>query len=80
MENDMEWKGKYKSELLMVIHQDVQAMHEVGAVSDKEMREFDQGCLVSPPRKTRRSKGTAIAQKSAIVYASPGQPTPSKNQ
>jgi DNA-binding transcriptional regulator YiaG len=65
MEYDMEWKGKYKSELLMVIHQGAQGMHEVGAISDKEMREYDRDCLVSPPRKTRRSKGTATTQKSA---------------
>ena len=47
MEHDMEWKGKYKSELLMVCHMDAQAMHEVGAISDKEMREYDRDCLVS---------------------------------
>ena len=46
MEDDMEWKGKYKSEILMVCHMDAQAMHEVGAISDKEMREYDRDCLV----------------------------------
>jgi len=35
----MEWKGKYKSEILMVCHMDAKAMHEVGAISDKKMRE-----------------------------------------
>jgi DNA-binding transcriptional regulator YiaG len=66
MENDMEWKGKYKSELYMVIHQDAQAMYEAGAISEKEMKEYDRGCLV-PPRKTRVSKGTAAAQKPVPV-------------
>jgi len=43
----MEWKGKYKSELLMVCHQDAKAMHEVGAISDREMREYDRDCLTN---------------------------------
>jgi hypothetical protein len=73
---DMEWKGKYKSELYMVIHQDAQAMYEVGAISDKEMQEYDRGCLV-PPRKTCESKGTAAAQP-VPLYAGSQQPTPAK--
>ena len=32
----MEWKGKYKSEILMVCHMDAKAMHEVGAISDEK--------------------------------------------
>jgi DNA-binding transcriptional regulator YiaG len=67
----MEWKGKYKSELLMVIHQDAQAMYEVGGISDKSMKEYDRECLVSPPRKVCESKGSAAAQKPIPAYASP---------
>ena len=68
MEHDMEWKGKYKSEILMVCHMDAKAMHEVGAISDKEMREYDRDCLVSPPKKA--SKGASVTeQKPAAVYA-----------
>jgi len=47
MEHNMEWEGKYKSELLMVCHMDAQAMHDVGAIRDKEMLEYDRDCLVS---------------------------------
>ena len=47
MEQDMEWKGTYKSELLMVCHMDAQAMYEAGVISDQEMREYDRDCLVS---------------------------------
>jgi len=50
-EKNMEWKGKYKSELLMVCHEDAIAMHKVGAISDKEMREYDRDCLVNPKAK-----------------------------
>ncbi|MDR0321382.1 MAG: XRE family transcriptional regulator [Treponema sp.] len=63
MEYDMEWKGKYKSELLMVIHDGAQGMYEVGAISEKDMKEYDRGCLVSPPRKACRSKGVAAPKR-----------------
>jgi len=46
----MNWEGKYKSELLMVCHMDAKAMHKVGAISDKEMREYDRDCLVNPQK------------------------------
>jgi len=62
MENDMEWKGKYKSEILMVCHMDAKAMYEVGAISDIEMREYDRECLVS------QSAGVT-EQKPAPVFA-----------
>jgi DNA-binding transcriptional regulator YiaG len=64
MENDMEWKGKYKSEILMVCHMEAQALYEVGAISDKEMREADRDCLVKEPKvsyKTKKSPKTGFA-------------------
>jgi DNA-binding transcriptional regulator YiaG len=67
MENDMEWKGKYKSELLMVCHTGAQAMHDIGVISDKEMREYDRDCLVSSPKKS--SESTSIPVKTIPVYA-----------
>jgi DNA-binding transcriptional regulator YiaG len=75
MDNDTEWewKGKYKSELFMVIHQGAQGLYEVGAISDKEMKEYDRGCLVSPPRKARKSKGATVAQNPVPVYAAPAK-------
>ncbi|MDR1839901.1 MAG: hypothetical protein LBQ93_10015 [Treponema sp.] len=64
----MEWKGKYKSELLMVCHMDAQAMHKVGAISDKEMLEYDRDCLVSSPKPASGGMGIQ-EQKPAPVYA-----------
>ena len=40
---------KYQSEALMVIHQDAEGLHRLGIISDAEMREFDEGCLVKEP-------------------------------
>jgi DNA-binding transcriptional regulator YiaG len=69
MENDMEWKGKYKSELLMVCHMDAQAMHKIGVISDKEMREYDRDCLASSPKKSSESAPV----KTIPVYADSSQ-------
>jgi DNA-binding transcriptional regulator YiaG len=41
-------KKKYKSEILMVIHQDMEAAYRVGAITEDEFHEFD-GCLVAEP-------------------------------
>jgi DNA-binding transcriptional regulator YiaG len=38
-------KKKYKSEALMVIHQDATALHRIGAISAERLREFDGMCL-----------------------------------
>ena len=40
---------KYESEALMVIHQDAEGLHRLGIISDAEMREFDEDCLVKEP-------------------------------
>jgi len=40
---------KYQSEILKVIHQDAKGLHRLGIISDKEMQEYDQGCIVKEP-------------------------------
>ena len=39
-------KVKYKSEIYEVVHQDAKANFEVGAISEAQMREFDEMCLI----------------------------------
>jgi DNA-binding transcriptional regulator YiaG len=41
---------KYQSEALKVIHQDAEGLHRLGIISDKEMREYDQDCLIPEPK------------------------------
>ena len=41
---------KYQSEQLMVIHQDAEGLHRLGIISDAEMKEYDEGCLVQEPK------------------------------
>jgi len=36
---------KYKSEIYEVVHQDAKANFEVGAISEAQMKEFDELCL-----------------------------------
>ena len=35
----------YKSEALAAIHESMEALHEIGAISKTTMREFDEACL-----------------------------------
>jgi len=42
-------KDKYESELLQVIHEDMKGMHQLGIISDAEMREYDEDCIVKEP-------------------------------
>ena len=36
---------KYRSDALAAIHETVEALHEVGAIDKKTLREFDDTCL-----------------------------------
>jgi DNA-binding transcriptional regulator YiaG len=58
-------KKKYQSELLMVCHQEAEAMYKIGAIDDAEMREFDEGCLVHEPAPDYIAGNSAVAP----VYA-----------
>jgi len=42
-------KRKYQSKILRAIHEDAEGMHKLGIISDAEMREFDEDCLVQEP-------------------------------
>ena len=47
---------KYKSEALMVIHQDAQALHRLGIIDDGEMKEYNKGCLVKEPKISNKTE------------------------
>jgi DNA-binding transcriptional regulator YiaG len=50
-------KNKYHSEQLMVIHDTARALHRIGAISDAEMKEYDEECLV-PEHRGPNKQGT----------------------
>jgi len=47
---------KYRSEALMVTHQDAEGLHRLGIISDAEMKEYDEGCLVKEPKTVYETK------------------------
>ncbi|GHV25328.1 hypothetical protein FACS189498_3470 [Spirochaetia bacterium] len=54
-------KKKFESELLMSCYETAQSLHEIGAISDAEMREYDEDCLahddkMSPASGVSRNK------------------------
>jgi hypothetical protein len=60
-------KRKYQSELLGVLHQDACADYQLGIISEDEMREYDEDCLV-PESKTVENH-TSARQAPASAYA-----------
>ena len=46
-------KNRYESELMQVLHEEMQDMHRSGFISDARMREFDEMCLENPKVKKK---------------------------
>jgi DNA-binding transcriptional regulator YiaG len=61
-------KKKYQSEQLMVCHQDAEALYQIGAITEAEMREFDEDCLVPEP-----AANTSGAQPSSVPAYTQGR-------
>jgi DNA-binding transcriptional regulator YiaG len=59
-------KNKYQSKILQAIHEDMKGMHNLGIISDTEMREFDEDCLVKEPKKTHITATPARTPQSHI--------------
>ncbi len=57
---------QHKSEALGAIHESMEALHEIGAISKTTMREFDEACLkpVKPltPEDIRALRGVSAAR------------------
>jgi DNA-binding transcriptional regulator YiaG len=63
-------KKKYQSEQLMVCHQDAEALYQIGAITEAQMREFDKECLVPEP-----APRTSSTQRTPTpVYTHPRRP------
>lgn len=45
----MSKKKQYKSEALAAVHETMDALHQIGAISKKTMRDFDAACLETVP-------------------------------
>jgi len=42
-------KNRYETEILQVIHEEMEDMHRSGFITDARMQEFDKMCLVKEP-------------------------------
>jgi DNA-binding transcriptional regulator YiaG len=63
---------KYKSELRKAMHQDAVSLYKVGAISEAEMRHFDEACLVLPAAPvscTATQESAVLPHSGAPVYA-----------
>jgi len=60
-------KNKYNSDLLESLHETAVGLHNIGVISDKEMREYNKDCLVSSPKTS--SESTSVSVKPTPVYA-----------
>jgi len=60
---------KYGSEALMVSHQDAEGLHRLGIISDAEMREFDELCLIPDDEVPEEAEAPAKPLKAEHVPA-----------
>jgi len=51
---------KYQSEMLKVIHQDAEGLHRLGIISDNEMREYDEDCLIQEHETAQTAPKTVV--------------------
>ena len=48
-------KKKYASEIMEAIHEEAEALYEVGAIGKERMAEYDHTCLISQAPKTPKA-------------------------
>jgi putative transcriptional regulator len=48
----------YYSEALEAVHQSAKDLFEIGAISEDEMKEFDENCFVKEPEKKYEAEKT----------------------
>jgi len=59
-------KNKYNSDFLESLHETAVGLHNIGVINDKEMREYDQDCLVPAQKKP---ESTSVKVNPTPVYA-----------
>ena len=56
---------KYRSEAMAAIHETMEALHDVGAISKQTMRRFDEACL-TPIRPLQPEEIKAIREREQV--------------
>ena len=49
---------RYYSEALMAVHQSARDLFDIGAISEDEMKEFDENCFVYEPDEELKAEKT----------------------
>lgn len=52
----MSKKRQYKSEAFAAVHETMDALHQIGAIGKKTMRDFDKSCLAVSCTGTRSGR------------------------
>jgi DNA-binding transcriptional regulator YiaG len=67
----------YQSEILQSIHEDAEAMYEVGGITKAEMYEYDEGCLMPKAvAKVRQAREGGAVASPAPSYQPSARPVP----
>ena len=53
-------KKKYQSEILGVLHEMAEDLHEIGAINDARMAEYDRDCILQEKPQPSETKKTYI--------------------
>ena len=62
-------KKRYQSKILQAIHEDMEGLHKLGIVTDAEMREFDEDCLVKESKTANKTAIPARIKRAAPISA-----------
>jgi DNA-binding transcriptional regulator YiaG len=60
-------ENMYESELMQLIHEEMQDMHRSGFLTDAEMRKFDKLCLLKKPKKAHKPKKSTTMENAAAL-------------
>jgi DNA-binding transcriptional regulator YiaG len=47
---------EFQSELLGAIHETATGLHKIGVINDKEMQEYDEGCLAQEQKTASKAE------------------------
>ena len=62
-------KREYASDALMVCHQSAESLFRLGIIDAVEMKEFDNGCLISEPETVHEAENSVEMEHIAHVTA-----------
>ena len=62
-------KKKYQSEILEVLHGMAEDLHEIGAINDARMSEYNRDCIVMEQNQASKTNNTEIRSVTPVLNA-----------